>query len=57
MEGNISELTHQQIQEKIKELEHTYGEFFGSNKSTVDLHNVHQKILELRQELHKRNNN
>lgn len=57
MEGNISNLTHEEIEEKIKELEHTYGEFFGGNKSIVDLHSIHQRILELRQELHKRSNN
>jgi|GEM_PF-6862770 hypothetical protein len=57
MDGTISKLTHEEIEDKIRELEHTYGEFFGGNKSTVDLHSIHQKILELRQELHKRNNN
>jgi len=56
MDGNISNLSREEIEEKIKELEHTYGEFFGSNKSTVDLHGIHQKILELRKELHKKTN-
>jgi hypothetical protein len=56
MDGNISNLSREEIEEKIKELEHTYGEFFGSNKSMVDLHGIHQKILELRKELHKKTN-
>jgi len=56
MEANKSNLTHQEIEEKIRELEHMYGEFFGSNRSMVDLHSIHQKILELRQELRKGTN-
>jgi hypothetical protein len=57
MEGNISKLTHEEIEQKIRELEHIYGELFGSNKSIVDLHGIHQRILELRQELNNRSNN
>jgi hypothetical protein len=57
MEGNTSKLTHEEIEQKIRELEHIYGELFGSNKSIVDLHGIHQRILELRQELNNKSNN
>ena len=56
MDGNISKLTREEIEEIIRQLEHTYVEFFGGNKSTADLHSIHQRIIELRQELHKKTN-
>jgi uncharacterized membrane protein YvbJ len=54
MEGDVTKLSSKELEEQIKELEHTYVEFFGEEVNAGELHNIHKRILELQKELHKR---
>ena len=56
-EGNISDRSREELEEKINELEHTYGVYFGSNKDIKELHKIRLKILELKQELNEKSDN
>ncbi|MBO9683211.1 MAG: hypothetical protein J7502_11180 [Flavisolibacter sp.] len=54
MEGNVSKLSTREIEEQIKDLEHTYAEFFGDGGDAGELHRIRKKILELQKELKRR---
>jgi uncharacterized membrane protein YvbJ len=54
MEGDVTKLSSKELEEQIKELEHTYVEFFGEEVNAGELHNIHKRIRELQKELHKR---
>lgn len=56
MQIDISKLSDQEIEEEIKELEHTYAEFLGNDAHPKDLHKIYKEILELQKELSKRKN-
>ena len=56
MEGNVSTLSTKEIEEQIRELEHTYAEFFEDEGDVGQLHYIRKSILELQKELSKRNN-
>lgn len=55
MEGDVSKLSSKEIEEQIRELEHTYAEFFVNDADVHDLHHIRKRILELQKELGKRN--
>jgi hypothetical protein len=57
MEGNVSKLSTKQIEEQIRELEHTYAEFFGDEGDVSELHHIRKTILELQKELSRRREN
>lgn len=54
MEGNVSNLTKDELEKKISELEQVYTEFFVNNEDAGQLDKVHKRIMELRHELEKR---
>jgi hypothetical protein len=57
MEGNVSMLSTKEIEEQIRELEHTYAEFFGDEGDVGELHHIRKSILELQRELNRRREN
>lgn len=57
MEGDLVHLTDKELEEKIRELEHAYAEFFEGNAHARDLHIIRKTILELQRELDSRKNN
>lgn len=57
MEGDLVHLTDKELEEKIRELEHEYAEFFEGNAHALDLHIIRKTIMELKRELDSRKNN
>jgi hypothetical protein len=57
MEENVSKLSKKEIEEQIRELEHTYAEFFGDEGDVSELHHIRKSILELQKELSRRREN
>jgi hypothetical protein len=56
MEGNVSKFSTKEIEEQIRELEHTYAEFFGDEGDAGQLQHIRKSILELQKELSRRRN-
>ena len=54
MEGNVSTLSTKEIEEQIRDLEHTYAEFFGDEGDVSELHRIRKTIQELQRELKRR---
>ena len=54
MEGDVSKLSIKELEERIKELEHTYVEFFRDEANADELHHIRKRILELQKELTRR---
>lgn len=54
MEGTVSKLSTKEIEERIRDLEHTYAEFFGDEGDVSELHHIRKNIQELQKELKKR---
>ena len=54
MEGNVSNLTKEQLEEKISELEQVYIEFFVNKEDAHLLSRVHKRIMEVRNELERK---
>lgn len=57
MEGDVSKLSNNEIEERIKDLEHVYAEFLGDDADAHQLHRIRRRILELQSELNKRRSN
>jgi len=57
MEGDVSKLSSHEIEDRIRELEHTYAEFLGDDADARQLHHIRKRILELQNELNKRRGN
>ena len=57
MEGDVTKLTNQEIEEWLRELEHVYAETFGNGANASELHHIRKRILELQQELSRRKHN
>lgn len=57
MEEDLFQLSDEEIEERIRELENTYVEFLEGNAHAHDLHLVRERILELQQELDSRKGN
>ena len=55
MEGDVSKLSKKELEERIRELEHTYAEFFSDEADVGELHHIRKRIMELQKELNKRN--
>jgi hypothetical protein len=53
MEGNVSTLSTKEIEEQIRELEHTYAEFFEDEGDVGQLLYIRKSILEFQIELSK----
>ena len=51
---DVSKLTREEIEERIRELEHQYAEFFGDNIDIKELHRIRNGILLLQRELLRR---
>jgi hypothetical protein len=56
MEGDVTKLSTRELEERIRELEHIYAEFFGGEVDVRDLHGIRRSILELQRELNNRIN-
>jgi hypothetical protein len=56
MEGDVKKLSTRELEERIRELEHVYAEFFGDEGDVKDLHGIRRSILELQRELNNRIN-
>lgn len=54
MEGDVTKLSSKKLEERIKELEHSYVEFFGNEASAGELHYIRKRIIELQKELNRR---
>lgn len=57
MEGDITKLSTRELEEQIRELEHTYAEFFGDDGDPGELHRIRRSIIELQKELTRRTAN
>jgi len=57
MEGNVSKLSAREIEEQLRDLEHSYAEFFGDGGDASELYRIRKKILELQKELKRRKDN
>jgi hypothetical protein len=51
MEADITKLSTRELEERIRELEHTYAEFFGDEGDPNELHRIRRRIMELQIEL------
>jgi hypothetical protein len=56
MEGDVSKLSTKELEERIRELEHTYAEFFCNEADVSALHHIRKRIMELQKELSRRKN-
>lgn len=54
MDVDVTKLSTRELEERIRELEHTYAEFFGDEGDIGELHRIRKGILELQKELNKR---
>lgn len=57
MEADVSKLSTEEIEGRIKELEHTYVEFFEHNSEIYQLNRIRKWILDLESELEHRREN
>lgn len=54
MKGDVSKFSIRELEERIRELEHTYAEFFSDEADVGELHHIRKRIMELQKELNKR---
>jgi hypothetical protein len=56
MEGGVSKLSKRELEERIRELEHTYAEFFSDEADVNELHLIRKRIMELQKRTENKRN-